>query len=122
MAPNILVIGATGAIGKYITTRIVAAKSSFGRVAIFTSPNTISQKADEIKDLKAQGVEVFVGDIDVEGDVKKAYQGKSRVTVISTSLITERYRCCCLSRRSRGNRQTDPTVSNNFSRSNLFLT
>jgi uncharacterized protein YbjT (DUF2867 family) len=79
MPPNILIIGATGAIGAPITTQIIAAKSSFGRIAILTSPNTASQKADEIGSLRSQGVEVFIGDITVEEDVKKAYQGKSRV-------------------------------------------
>jgi uncharacterized protein YbjT (DUF2867 family) len=78
MAPNILIIGATGAIGKPITTQIIAAKSNFGRLAILTSPNTIANKPSEIDALKAQGVEIFVGDLGSEEDVKKAYQGKPR--------------------------------------------
>lgn len=78
MAPNILIIGATGNIGKPITTHIVAAKSSFGRIAILTSQNTATQKAGEIEALKAEGVEIFVGDLGSEEDVKKAFQGISR--------------------------------------------
>lgn len=75
MTPNILIIGATGVIGKPITTQIVAAKASLGRIAILTSQNTATTKADEIDALRKEGVEIFVGDLGVEGDVKKAYEG-----------------------------------------------
>ena len=75
MPSNILIIGATGTIGQHITTQIISAKSSFGRIAILTSQNTETEKASEIKALKAQGIEVLVGDLGVEEIVKKAYQG-----------------------------------------------
>lgn len=78
MAPNILIIGATGAIGKPITAQVVAAKSSFGRLAILTSQHTIANKGEEIESLKNHGVEIFVGDLGSEEDVKKAYEGISR--------------------------------------------
>jgi len=74
MAPNILIIGATGAIGKPITAQIVATKSSFGRITILTSPKTVVAKAAEIEALKSQGVAVLVGDLTVEADVKNAYE------------------------------------------------
>ncbi|KAH8601832.1 NmrA-like family-domain-containing protein [Bisporella sp. PMI_857] len=74
MGLNILIIGATGVIGKYITQQIVLAKSSFGRIAILTSKNTLDTKAPEIEVLKKEGVEVFVGDITLEKDVKSAYK------------------------------------------------
>lgn len=70
---DILIFGATGVIGKYITEEIVKAKSSFGKVGIFTSQNTVDSKADEIKALKEKGVEVIVGNVDSEDDVNKAY-------------------------------------------------
>lgn len=75
MAPKVLIIGATGVIGKPITEQVIAAKSSFERIAILTSTNTVKAKVDEIKSLKDNGVEVFVGDLGVEADVKKAYEG-----------------------------------------------
>jgi FlaA1/EpsC-like NDP-sugar epimerase len=75
MAPKVLIIGATGVIGKPITEQVIAAKSSFERIAILTSANTVETKVDEIKSLKDNGVEVFVGDLGVEADVKKAYEG-----------------------------------------------
>jgi uncharacterized protein YbjT (DUF2867 family) len=75
MSSNILIIGATGTIGQPITAQIITAKSSFGRIAILTSQNTATEKASEIESLKAQGIEVFVGDLGVEEAVKKAYQG-----------------------------------------------
>jgi len=70
-----LIIGATGVIGKPITAQIVAAKSSFGRIAILTSQNTVATKAKEIEALKKEGVDILVGDLAVEEDVKKAYEG-----------------------------------------------
>jgi nucleoside-diphosphate-sugar epimerase len=75
MVPRILIIGATGVIGKPITTQILAAKSSFGRLAILTSQNTLKDKASEIGALKEQGVEIFVGDLTVEEQVRKAFEG-----------------------------------------------
>jgi saccharopine dehydrogenase-like NADP-dependent oxidoreductase len=77
MPSNILIIGATGVIGKPITHQIVSAKSTFGRIAILTSNNTANNKADEVRALKGQGVEVLVGDLQVEDDVKRAYEGES---------------------------------------------
>lgn len=73
---NILVFGATGVIGKFITEQLIAAKSNFSRIAIFTSPGTIENKKDEIEKLKKQGVEVIVGDVTNESDVRAAYEGK----------------------------------------------
>lgn len=70
---DILIFGATGVIGKYIIAEIINAKSSFGKIGIFTSQNTVESKADEIKALKAKGVEVIVGNVDSEDDVNKAY-------------------------------------------------
>jgi nucleoside-diphosphate-sugar epimerase len=77
MPPKVLIIGATGVIGKPITDQILAAKSSFERISILTSANTVNNKADEIKVLKEKGVDVFVGDLGVEEEVKAAYTGKS---------------------------------------------
>ena len=75
MAPKILIIGATGAIGKPITREIVAAKSNFERIAILTSTNTLNNKKDEVKVLTEQGVDVLVGDLSNETEVKKGYEG-----------------------------------------------
>ena len=75
MSAKILIIGATGVIGKPITGQILAAKSSFERIAILTSPNTVNNKADEINAMKGKGVDVFVGDLGSEDDVKRAYKG-----------------------------------------------
>lgn len=72
---NILVFGATGYIGTYIIDQIVKAKSSFGRIAIFTSPNTVEKKPDVINKFKENGVEVIVGNADEETDVVKALEG-----------------------------------------------
>ena len=79
---NILLIGATGAIGKHILNSIVASKSHFQRIAIFTSTNTLNTKADLINSVKSQGIDVITGDITKEADVKSAY--KDIDTVVSS--------------------------------------
>jgi uncharacterized protein YbjT (DUF2867 family) len=74
---TILVIGATGVIGKYILDQLVLAKdnSGFEKIAILTSAGTVDKKADDISKLKAKGVEVLVGDLTKEDEVKKDYTG-----------------------------------------------
>ncbi|ERF74633.1 hypothetical protein EPUS_00763 [Endocarpon pusillum Z07020] len=73
MPQNLLIIGATGLIGKYITKEIIEAKGSVERIVILTSKDTTHNKASEINDLKQSGIEVLVGDITKEEDVKNAY-------------------------------------------------
>lgn len=74
MSPqNILLFGATGSIGSFILNAILAQRSQFGRIAIFTSPRTAESKGDV---LKKQGVEVIIGDIEDESAIKAAYEGK----------------------------------------------
>lgn len=77
MAPpkDILVIGATGLIGRYIIQELVAAKHGFGRLAIFTSPNTAQKKSSETEFLKSQGVDIIVGDLTNTADIQRAYEG-----------------------------------------------
>jgi hypothetical protein len=79
MAENIIVFGATGVIGKFLIASLIQNYKSFGRLAIFTSPNTVETKADYIQSLKDSGVEVIVGDVRKDEDVLKAYEGFSIV-------------------------------------------
>ena len=51
------------------------ARDSFGRIAIFTSPNTVSSKADELNTLRQKGVDILIGDVGNRQDVLKAYAG-----------------------------------------------
>lgn len=62
-------------IGKYITDAIVGSKASFDRIVIFTSPATADKKASQVDRLKKLSIESFVGDIQNDGDVRKAYEG-----------------------------------------------
>ncbi len=75
MPQNLLIIGATGVIGKHITRELISAKSSFGRIAVLTSENTIQKKAGDINNLTQSGIEVLMGDVTNEEEVKKAYHG-----------------------------------------------
>jgi uncharacterized protein YbjT (DUF2867 family) len=74
---NLLIIGATGLIGRRIIQEIVRNKSKFDRIAIFTSQSTLESKSDDLDKLKQEGVEVIGGDVSNPDDVKKAYQGKA---------------------------------------------
>ncbi|KAH8817426.1 isoflavone reductase family protein [Xylogone sp. PMI_703] len=78
---SILVIGATGLIGEYILDALIQTQSHFDKIGIFTSPGTVEKKPTQIQSLKDQSIEVIVGDVNIEQDVKKAYQGYD--TVIS---------------------------------------
>ncbi|KAH6697309.1 hypothetical protein F5X68DRAFT_186249 [Plectosphaerella plurivora] len=71
---NLLIFGATGQIGKYITQQIIKAQPAFN-VSIFTSPATASGKPEYIGELKSKGVKVITGDVTKTEDVKKAYEG-----------------------------------------------
>lgn len=75
MAPSVLIFGATGVAGVYITQAVINAKNSFSRVGIFTSQNTVENKKDQVARLKGEGVHVHVGDITNENDVLGAYKG-----------------------------------------------
>jgi uncharacterized protein YbjT (DUF2867 family) len=79
---NLLLFGATGYIGTYITEQIVKNKSSFGRIVVFTSPTTAEKKLDVIKGLKDAGVEIIVGDASKKEDVVAAMQGIPRFVEI----------------------------------------
>jgi uncharacterized protein YbjT (DUF2867 family) len=72
---DILVFGGTGVIGQFIVKALLASKDSFGRLAIFTSQNTVETKASFIRSLKDGGFEIIVGDVRNDEDVVAAYQG-----------------------------------------------
>lgn len=79
---SILIFGATGNIGAYITDKIADAQPPFAQVAIFTSENTVSKKSAYISELKSKGVKIITGDVTSEKDVKAAYEGIDTVVSI----------------------------------------
>ncbi|OTB10177.1 hypothetical protein K445DRAFT_323209 [Daldinia sp. EC12] len=75
---NILIFGATGAIGKYITDAIVLAEPNVAsRVSIFTSPATASNpdKQTILSSWKSRGLSVITGDLSNADDIRNAYNG-----------------------------------------------
>ncbi|KAL4986701.1 hypothetical protein BDW68DRAFT_162626 [Aspergillus falconensis] len=72
---NLLIFGATGAIGSYITAAIADARDAFGRIGIFTSQSTLTSKTKEINALREKGVDILVGDVTVKDEVLKAFDG-----------------------------------------------
>ncbi|KAK8115689.1 hypothetical protein PG984_012191 [Apiospora sp. TS-2023a] len=74
---KILIIGATGAIGKHITSAIASASlKSVSRVSILTSAATAAspQKQPLLASWKQQGLSVLTGDIRKADDVRNAYK------------------------------------------------
>ena len=80
---SILIFGATGLIGKYITTELLAARDrgDFQSIVIFTSPGTVENKRDEIEQLKSRDVKIIVGDVTNEDDVRKAFEGMLLINI-----------------------------------------
>ncbi|KAI0002654.1 isoflavone reductase family protein [Xylariaceae sp. FL0662B] len=74
-ARKVLVLGATGVIGKFITKALINAKSNFETVGIFTSEATVRDKSQLIDSFRTAGVDVLVGDINDDDQVLKAYEG-----------------------------------------------
>ncbi|KAF9701623.1 hypothetical protein EKO04_000779 [Ascochyta lentis] len=72
---KVLIFGATGLIGHFIIQEIVNARSSFDKIGLFTSPETAKNKPDEINGWEEKGIDINVGDVNSEEDVKKAYEG-----------------------------------------------
>ncbi len=72
---KVLIFGTTGVIGKFITQEVVNARSSFDKIGLFTSPETARNKPNEINYWEEKGVDINVGDVNSEEDVKKAYEG-----------------------------------------------
>lgn len=84
-ASNILIFGATGFIGTYITEKIITAQPAFNRVTIFTSPETAASKSDLLAGWQKQAgghVSVVTGSVDSEADVKAAYREYRIDTVV----------------------------------------
>ena len=74
---NVLIFGATGAIGPFLARAVLASKDAFERVAIFTSSDTLLRKSAELNAFKTQGAEMVTGDIYSEEDIKRVYRGRS---------------------------------------------
>ncbi|KAL0942901.1 isoflavone reductase family protein [Colletotrichum truncatum] len=78
---KILVFGATGNIGLFITEALLDAKPAFDQVTIFTSRSTVENKADLLDGWKKKGAKIISGNVDDNEQVKAAY--KDADTVIS---------------------------------------
>ncbi|OTB00965.1 hypothetical protein M426DRAFT_323854 [Hypoxylon sp. CI-4A] len=75
---KLLIIGATGTIGKYITNAIVTAEPRIApQISIFTSQATTadSGKQSLLSSWKSKGLSVITGDLTNANDVRRAYEG-----------------------------------------------
>ena len=72
---DILVFGATGTIGRYLVEALIENKSSFRKIAVFTSPQSATEKSDVFAKLKDRGVEIITGDLADEEGIANIYNG-----------------------------------------------
>ena len=80
---RILIFGATGTIGRYITDALLNAQPSFDQVSIFTSPGTVESKVELLEPWKDKGLQVVTGDITNPNDIAAAYESEKPDTVVS---------------------------------------
>src|SRR6266480_2327524 len=73
---NILVFGATGTIGRYIVEALIENKTSFGKIAVFTSPQSATEKRQAFAKLKDRRVEIITGDLTDEKSIANVYNGR----------------------------------------------
>lgn len=72
---KILVLGATGVIGKVLVNALINAKGNVERVGIFTSAETVLKKKDLVALYQNQGVDVITGDLYNDNDMLDALKG-----------------------------------------------
>jgi nucleoside-diphosphate-sugar epimerase len=70
---NILIFGATGLIGEHITRSILDNSSDFGTIAVFTSRETATSKADKIDALKSRRADIIIGNFTSDDDLNAAF-------------------------------------------------
>ncbi len=71
---NILIFGATGLIGKYITSAILASGSSFAIVGIFTSSSSAQRKKVSLASYEQKGATIVIGSLQNPAHIPSAYQ------------------------------------------------
>ncbi|KAK7413258.1 hypothetical protein QQX98_007846 [Neonectria punicea] len=72
---RILVLGATGVIGKVLLSALINAKDNFERIGIFTSAQTLANKSELVESFRSRGVDVITGDLYNDDDILGAYKG-----------------------------------------------
>lgn len=82
-ASKILIFGATGFIGRFITDKVVSAQPAFEHITIFTSKETVDSKGPLLEEwTRAGNVSVVAGNAESESDVREAYERHNIDTVI----------------------------------------
>lgn len=74
---KILILGATGVIGKVLARALINAKDKFERIGIFTSADSVSNKKELIEYYKSCGLDIITGDLFNKEDVLEAYKGST---------------------------------------------
>ncbi|CAK7244470.1 MAG: hypothetical protein STHCBS139747_006011 [Sporothrix thermara] len=78
---KILVLGATGVIGKVLVDALLNAREQFEAIGIFTSPSTVESKKDLVDSFTSRGAVIHTGDLYKDEDVLNVY--KDYDTVVS---------------------------------------
>ena len=74
---KILVLGATGVIGKVLVDALLNAREQFEAIGIFTSPSTVESKKDLVDSFTSRGAVIHTGDLYKDEDVLNVYKGES---------------------------------------------
>ncbi|KAF2859225.1 NAD(P)-binding protein [Piedraia hortae CBS 480.64] len=72
---NVLIFGATNRIGEFVTRAVLEHQNSFNRIGVFASANMLWMMSDELDALRAQGVEIFSGNLSLDDDILEAFSG-----------------------------------------------
>lgn len=72
---KILVLGATGVVGKALTNSLLNAKGVFEKIGIFTSAESAAKKEELLDTYRTRGANILIGDLYRDEDVLEAYKG-----------------------------------------------
>ena len=75
---KVLVLGATGVVGKALTNSLLNAKDNFERIGVFTSAESAASKHELLESYKARSAHILIGDLNSKNDVQEAFTGTSR--------------------------------------------
>jgi uncharacterized protein YbjT (DUF2867 family) len=68
MAPSVLIVGASGTVGRPLLQEFLKNKSNFGRIAVLADPTKVSR----FTEVQSEGVEVVAGSF-LEANSYKGY-------------------------------------------------
>jgi hypothetical protein len=92
MTQSILIIGATGNIGHPISQALANHRNSFSKIGALTSEKSLNEKKEKFDELRQQGFEIVLGDIEDKKSLVTAFQGWDVVvSALNVMLVDKQY-------------------------------